>query len=214
MPVAAQRYAPRARLATLLDHPQNPRRGDDNAVAQSLDSNGWYGAIVAQQSTGFILAGHTRRRTLVAKGETTAPVIWLDVDDATALRILLADNRTAELATWDEAALLTMLNELGPVDMESVGFSGEDLATIMRRVDVANGSVDAHAEWAAAGMPDYESEDHMGAYRTVVHFATDEDADAFFAMISRERARHFWWPQSDGRTDGLIDSRVAVEDVA
>lgn len=43
---------------------------------------------------------------------TSVPVVWLDVDDATAKRIMLADNRTADLATYDEQILAEALASL------------------------------------------------------------------------------------------------------
>src|SRR5262245_16196031 len=49
-----------APVLALRPHPQNPRTGDVAAIRASLDVNGWYGAIVAQRSTGFILAGNHR----------------------------------------------------------------------------------------------------------------------------------------------------------
>jgi hypothetical protein len=128
-----QHYDPEADLTALSEHPDNPRRGDDGAVADSVDANGFYGAILAQASTGHVLAGHTRRRVLLDKGETTGPVIWVDVDDATARRILLADNRMAELATWDDEALLRVLSELGgadPAGLDGTGFDAEMLSAL------------------------------------------------------------------------------------
>lgn len=127
-----QTYEEDGRLAQLLDHPRNPRQGNDASVGRSIDRNGWYGAIVAQLSTGYILAGHTRRRALAASGTLTAPIIWLDCDDATALAILLADNRTAELAVWDDSALLALLGEVQ--DISSVGFTEFDIEALMRKV--------------------------------------------------------------------------------
>ena len=58
MPVIAQRFEPEADLSLLQDHPRNPRRGDDPSVAASVGGNGFYGAIIAQQGTHLILAGH------------------------------------------------------------------------------------------------------------------------------------------------------------
>lgn len=126
----AQRYEPDVDLATLHDHPKNPRRGDDNAVGLSLDVNGWYGVIIAQTSTRRILAGHTRRRSLTAAGAARAPVLWLDVDDQRAEDILLVDNRSAELATWDMAALTELLTGRGPADLVGTGFTSDDLAIL------------------------------------------------------------------------------------
>jgi hypothetical protein len=129
----SQVYDPECELATLHDHPRNPRRGDDAAVAGSLDANGWYGVIIAQTSTRRILAGHTRRRSLQAEGATRAPVLWLDCDDDVAERILLVDNRSAELATWDMDQLTALLTERSAADLGGLigtGFTTDDLAIL------------------------------------------------------------------------------------
>lgn len=132
-----QRYEAKANLGKLKDHPANPRQGDDAAVADSVAELGFYGAIVAQASTGYILAGHTRRRVLAAAGEATGPVIWLDVDDDTARRILLADNRTAELAAWDEAALADLLAELGGEGLlAGTGFTADEMADLSEQLEI------------------------------------------------------------------------------
>lgn len=211
MPVNGQRYEPDADLDALLDHPRNPRRGDDSSVAASIDRNGWYGAIVAQQSTGQILAGHTRRRALQKAGETRGPVIWLDCDDETALRILLADNRTAELAVWDEAELLSLLTSVTPDELSAVGFTVDDMEALQRKIDTESaGQVDYSAEWENAGMPGYASEDKNGAYQTSIHFKTDEDADEFFRRLGRPRSKRWWWPEPDGYVGLLSDVAVSA----
>lgn len=125
MSVLAQRYEQDADLSQLRDHPRNPRRGDQSSVAASLDRNGWYGAIIAQEESCLILAGHTRRRALTSAGVASAPVLWVKCDDETATRILLADNRTAELASWDNDALESLLAGLDTLD--GTGFQPVDL---------------------------------------------------------------------------------------
>jgi ParB-like chromosome segregation protein Spo0J len=136
----AQRYEADADLGELLDHPDNPRQGDDDAVAESIDVNGFYGAIIAQASTRRVLAGHTRRRNLLATGATTGPVLWLDVDDRAALRILLADNRTAELAAWIPGKLADVLAAMG-ADTSGSGFTAADVAiAIAQAADAAGGA--------------------------------------------------------------------------
>lgn len=211
MPVTGQRYEPDADLAQLHDHPRNPRRGADSSVAASLDRNGWYGAIIAQQSTSHILAGHTRRRVLTAAGETRGPVIWVDCDDEAALRILLADNRTAELASWDDADLLGLLREITPDDLAAVGFDVADMDVLQRQLDAAGlGKLDAAAEWDDAGMPGYSSEDKQGAYQTTVHFRTDADAEEFFRRLDRPKAKRWWWPEPDGFVGFLSDAEVTA----
>lgn len=210
MSVTGQRYESDADLAQLRDHPRNPRRGDDSAVASSLEGNGWYGAIIAQQGSNLILAGHTRRRVLTAAGRATGPVLWVDCDDETATRILLADNRTAELASWDNAELLELLRELPPDDLGVVGFGEADLAQLQRQLDAVNAGELSYAdEWDRAGMPGYASEDMTGAYQTTVHFRTEADADAFFAQLERPKAKRWWWPEPDDHV-GLLSGQQVV----
>ena len=101
----------RVPVAELRQHPQNPRQGDVGAIHESIKSNGWYGALIVQRSTNTVLAGNHRLQAAVAAGIDALDVIYLDVDDDRALRILLADNRTNDLASYDQAALADLLRE-------------------------------------------------------------------------------------------------------
>jgi hypothetical protein len=96
----------------LVPHPKNPRQGDVGTIIESIKENGWYGTIVAQQGTNFILAGNHRWQAAEQLGMSEVPVTWVDVDDETALRILLADNRTSDLASHDDNVLVDLLNDL------------------------------------------------------------------------------------------------------
>lgn len=113
-------------VSKLHNHPSNPRRGDLEAIEASIAANGFWGAVVAQRSTGYVLAGNHRLRAAVAHGIKKLPTVWVDVDDSRAQRILLADNRTADLAVNDQAALLALLEELSITDDVLAG-TGYDL---------------------------------------------------------------------------------------
>lgn len=112
MSVIKQKYVGKHPVADLAEHPDNPRRGDDSAVAESIEDNGFYGAILVQESTKLVIAGNTRFRTMRDAGERTVPVIVLDVDDVQAKKIMLADNRTSDFAHYDDTALLALLTEV------------------------------------------------------------------------------------------------------
>src|SRR5699024_3471718 len=101
-----------APIDAVRPHPRNPRQGDTGAIHESITTNGFYGAVIAQKSTGFILAGNHRHQAAVQAGAVEIPVTWVDVDDDHALRILLADNRTNDLATYDDAALAEILKDI------------------------------------------------------------------------------------------------------
>jgi hypothetical protein len=83
-----------APIESISPHPRNPNQGDVAAIRESIDVNGFYGACIVQKSTRFILAGEHRWRAEKEREQTHVPVLFVDVDDETALRILLADNGT------------------------------------------------------------------------------------------------------------------------
>jgi ParB-like chromosome segregation protein Spo0J len=135
MTVTSQSYDAKADISELVEHPRNPRRGVDAVVSRSITANGFYGAIIAHSATGYVLAGHTRRRALLAQGTTIAPVLWVECDDRTATRILLADNKTAELAEWDNDMLAEMLRDMGETEYLGAGFTTYDLEALARQLD-------------------------------------------------------------------------------
>ena len=121
-------------IANLDCHPENPREGDVGAIVESIRSNGWFGTIVAQKSTGYVLAGNHRLIAAGYLGMETVPVFWADVDDKTARRILLADNRTAELATYNVDELASLLEAAAKENnLEGTGYEGEDIDMILRQ---------------------------------------------------------------------------------
>ncbi len=119
----------------LKTHPRNPRRGDVAAIAKSIAKNGFYGAVVAQTSTGFILAGNHRFEAAKREGITDVPVVWVDVDDKTARRILLADNKTNDLAGYDDEALAALLDAArSDDDLVGTGYTEDDLEKLLGKM--------------------------------------------------------------------------------
>jgi hypothetical protein len=95
------------------------------AIAASLEKFGQQKPIVVT-TDGVVLAGNgtlEAARTLGWKqiSVTTAPADW---DEATAKAYALADNRTAELAEWDDQVLASQLVELDTAgwDLTRLGF--------------------------------------------------------------------------------------------
>lgn len=124
-------------LDAVKPHPRNPRRGDLDAVQTSIDRNGFYGAIVAQRSTGHIVAGNHRYLAAKAAGAQTIPVVWIDVTDEHALRILLADNRTSDLADYDDETLTDLLRNIQAETgtLAGTGYTGDDLNRLLKTID-------------------------------------------------------------------------------
>jgi site-specific DNA-methyltransferase (adenine-specific) len=123
-------------LDALTPHPRNVRQGDVGAISESLKAHGQYRPIVAQRSTGHILAGNHTFKAAQALGWSEIAVTFLDVSDDQAVRIMLADNRTNDLATYDDAALVEMLRELGETDDGLAGtlFDGDALDEMIDKI--------------------------------------------------------------------------------
>lgn len=121
------------KINELTPHPTNPNQGDVGAIHTSIEANGFYGAIVVQKSTGYVLSGNHRLIAAQQAGATSLPVIEVDVDDATALRILLADNRIAALASNDATALTELLQAIAATDtgLIGTGYDGDDLDALL-----------------------------------------------------------------------------------
>lgn len=98
-------------IDAVTEHPRNPRRGDTDALSESVDENGLYDQIKVQRSTGWILSGNHTHRTLRRKGATQAPVVWLDVDDTEATRIMLSANRTGDRGGYESKLLVELLRD-------------------------------------------------------------------------------------------------------
>lgn len=126
--------APVDRLELL---PGNPRRGDVEAVARSLAAFGQRKPIVARRD-GTVIAGNHTLQAARSLGWSEIAVVWVDDDDATAKAFALADNRTAELGGYDDAALADLIAEVQAADealLAATGWSGDDLADLMAKLE-------------------------------------------------------------------------------
>jgi ParB-like chromosome segregation protein Spo0J len=119
-------------IGDLTPHPRNARQGDIGAIITSIEKNGWFGTIVVQKSTKYILAGNHRYMAAKQMGMTHLPVYWVDCDDDRALAILVADNRLSDLGTYDNDALLDILSDIQGADMLlETGYDEQDIARML-----------------------------------------------------------------------------------
>lgn len=136
-PVVVTQAAEMVEISKLKAHPRNPNQGDIGAIMESISVNGFVGAAVAQVSTGHILAGNHRVEAARQLGIKEVPVLWADIDDEAALRFLLVDNRTSELALRDPNMLAELLTELASTSdrgLEGTGYDGDYLDDLLEEV--------------------------------------------------------------------------------
>jgi len=133
MPELAQQHE-LVDVSQLQHHPMNPRRGNVDAIASSISENGFYGTLVVQRSSGYVLAGNHRLRAARKLGIERVPVTYVDVDDDRARRILAVDNRSNDLATYDDDELIELLRSFDG-ELDGTGFTNDDLVKLLEDDD-------------------------------------------------------------------------------
>lgn len=120
----------------------NPRKhGEDvDAIVKSIQRFGWTNPILVQKGTNRIIAGHGRAEAALKAGLKEVPVIELEMDDRDATAYTVADNKIAELSSWDQKALKEILVGLddGAFDLELTGFPEVELGALIERAAVAS----------------------------------------------------------------------------
>lgn len=112
------------RLDEIRPYDNNPRVNDAAvpATANSIKEYGWQQPIVIDRD-GVIVCGHTRYKAALKLGLETVPCKYADEltpEQVDAYR--LADNKTGELATWDDEKLMQELAKCADFDMSAFGF--------------------------------------------------------------------------------------------
>ena len=141
-------------------HPRNPRVGNVGMIIESITENG-------------LLAGNHTLQALLQMGRESVPVIMLDVDDETALRILLVDNRSSELGSYNDDRLIEILESLD--SFAGTGWTPDDLEALI-------------------GSPVEEIEDALSAesrmgdlqFRVIVDCNDEDDQARLIATLETE----------------------------
>jgi len=125
----------------LQPDPENANRGDVPAIRRSLNAFGQRKPVVVKRTgtdaqgrpTGVVIAGNHTFLAALDLGWTEVAAVFTDDDAMTARAYALADNRTGELASWDQEQLAAHLRELNGsgVDMSSLGWTDAELAKLL-----------------------------------------------------------------------------------
>lgn len=129
-------------ITTIYPYERNPRDNKDAVryVKRSIQNFGFQQPIVID-TWGIIIAGHTRYMAALELGMATVPVVVADnLTDEQVKAYRLADNKVAEIATWDEELLKQEIAELqAHIDMSVFAFDVDaiikDAEAIANRLD-------------------------------------------------------------------------------
>jgi DNA modification methylase len=124
----------------LLPYARNARTHSDEQVAQiaaSIAEFGWTNPILAG-GDGVVIAGHARLLAARKLGITEVPVFVLDhLSESQRRALVIADNRLALNAGWDEEMLRVELDALREDDfnLDLLGFGDDELEALLSEPD-------------------------------------------------------------------------------
>lgn len=173
-------------IESLEPHPDNPRIGNVSKIVESIQANGFYGSVIVQKDTNLILAGTHRWKAAKEAGMTKIPATFVEVDDEQAKRILLADNRTADLAGYDEAVLADLLREIG--EPMGTGYTSGDVEDLL----------------ASLAPPEPRPSNGLGTPTITFSlvFDTEEQQQIWYAFMRHLRSLH---PDAETNAERLIE---------
>lgn len=195
-------------LLQLNHYAKNPRRGDVQAIKGSIVANGIFRPVIVNKGTytdkpNEILAGnHTVKAIRELAEENPDDPRWqkvevwmVDVDAERAARIVLADNRTADLGSYDNEELLGLLNMMDG-DLDGTGYDEEYLDSLEEIVKLENSTQNPNDEDVEPEAPPANPTSRigdvwvLGPHKLLVGDATD--VYAIKEMMGDDQADCIW----------------------
>jgi len=175
-------------IGRLKPYAKNARRGDVAAIAESLRVNGQYRPIVVNRRTMEVLAGNHTLRAARKLGWSEIAATLVDVDEERAKRIVLADNRTSDLATYDSEALAELLQELP--ELSGTGYDEDDLDALLAELGRTERGEDDPPPLPAAPATRRGDLYELGPHRLLCGDARERAA--YGALLGNEGADLLW----------------------
>lgn len=121
-------------IASVNPDPANARRHPERnleAIVASLSRFGQRAPIVVQKQGMIVRAGNGRLEAAKKLGWTHIAAVIVDENSVDATAFAIADNRTSDLAEWDDKTLASLLDTL-PEDLrDAAGYSEGELGSLL-----------------------------------------------------------------------------------
>lgn len=125
----------------LVEHPRNPNKHGEKQIvllAKIIKNQGFRRPIVVSRRSGFVIVGHGRLQAAKYLGMESVPVDYQNYEnEAAEWADMVADNKIATMADFDNEALAEMFEELDDFDEELFGMAQDDVDKLMGRVERA-----------------------------------------------------------------------------
>lgn len=140
-------------ISALKPYDRNPRIGNVEEIAKSLSKTKMYKPIIVNKRDSKILAGNHTYLAARQLGWTEMLVSYVDVDDDTAARIVLVDNKTSDMGTYDDKVLAELLASL-PDPTDGTGYSPMDLQDLIEEATSTDPGMQKTLDDLLANMPE------------------------------------------------------------
>jgi hypothetical protein len=172
-------------IGRLIPYVRNARTHSEAQIAQIAGSIAEFGFVnpVLTGPDGVIVAGHGRVLAGQKLGLAEVPVIVLShLSESQRRALVIADNRIAENAGWDEAMLKAEIAALheDAFDLDLLGFAEEELGHLLDRLDAETGG-----DGTAEGEPSSDASAETGRATLAGRFGIPP-----FSVLD---ARKGWW---------------------
>lgn len=172
------------KTADLVPYANNSRLHDETQLGQlvaSINEFGFTNPVLLDGANG-IIAGHGRVMAANVLGLETVPTIELQhLTDEQKAAYVIADNKLAQNAKWDDEILRLELQSLSDADYD-LSILGFDEASLSRLLDVSE-TADAFEEYSEA--IEYENKNANPYKSLIVHFENEQDVDNFKHLIKQ-----------------------------
>lgn len=183
------------KVGQLKGYYKNPRRGNLAIIQDSVEAFGVYRSVVVNEGTKTgrpyeVLVGNHTVQAARAAGVTEVPVHLIDVDEDTAARIVLADNRTSDSGGYDDESLLSLLEGLD--DIAHTGYTDDDVEDLLVGLEAPPLSVDVDEDsmerFAATSMRamyvEFQGEEFIRAQETLQRIASERGLTSNAAVVA------------------------------
>lgn len=164
----------------LIPYARNARTHNDAQVQQLAASIKEFGFNnpIAIDADGMILCGHGRVMAAQKLGLEEVPTVCLShLSQIQKKAYILADNKLALNAGWDDAMLSLELKDLevGDIDLSITGFNDDELSELLK---------DVQGEY-----PELSTDDHPQVKTITFHFENEQDFEFVDNLINGNRPR-------------------------
>jgi ParB-like chromosome segregation protein Spo0J len=201
-------------VESLIPYARNSRTHSDEQIAQlasSIREFGWTNPILIDGEQG-IIAGHGRLMAARKLGMTEVPCIRLDhLTDAQRRAYIIADNKLALNAGWDEEMLALELGELGDLDFDLslIGFDESELGNLMAETTEGETDPDEVPEPPVDPVTVLGDVWVMGKHRLMCGDSTS--IDAVERLMDDKKAQTFFTDPPYGDNVGGLQPKLASE---